>query len=279
METIFAPFGVTEYFFKKGYNNTLLMPKFLKEIGLTGYEYSFSEGIHISDDGAKTLKNEADKNKIKLSSYLGKLYNISSDNEKEREIAEEFLFKCVETSEKIGSERLVIPLGNCAITKRSDVFSRSVKSMKTALNYSDNIFICPETMGLIHDFGTLQEVIKICQENERFIPALNFPNIFSRNSGQQIDFKIAQNIFKEIEKKLGRYRAENVHIYLSNVYFTNQGYKKYADFSEDTGFDFNYKPVIDAIKKENLTPFIVCRSPDNPYLDMINIKKYFLKEI
>lgn len=265
MATVFAPFGNTEFFFNKGYTSSLEMPEFLNKTGLNGYEYSFEEGIHISDDGCEALKNEALKYGISISVYSGKLFNSLCD--------------CVVAATKLGAERVIVPLKSCAVTSRKDVYNGMLAKMKNALLKSDNIYLCPEIMGLIHDLGTLGEVLKLSCEDERFIPALNFPNLFARNLGKQIDFDGAMNIFKTTEKVIGKERTNKAHIYLSNVYYTNQGYRKYADFSDDTGNNFDFKPVLDAVLKLGITPFIVCRSPYNCYNEAVMLKNYYMKEI
>ena len=265
MTTVFASFGNTEYFFENGYKSSLEMPAFLNKIGLNGYEYSCEEGIHISDDGCETLKSEAEKNGISLSVYSGKLFNSLED--------------CVKLAEKIGAKRVVVPLGNCAIVSRKEVYLRTLEKMKKASFISPEINICPETMGLIHDLGTFEEVLKLSKENENFIPALNFPNLFARNLGKNFDSDTIEKMFLKIGKALGKERMRKVHIYLSNVHFTNQGYKKYADLSEDTDCNFDYKPILTAVSKLKLTPFIVCRSLYNCYNDAIKLKNYLKENI
>lgn len=264
MTTVFAPFGNTEYFFKKGYNSSLEMPSYLAETDLNGYEYSLEEGIHISDDSCEILKNESKKHGISLSVYSGKFFNSLND--------------CVTVAEKIGADRVIVPLGNCAVTSRKEVYNNELSKMKNALLESDNVYICPELMGLIHDLGTFEELLNLSSEDERFIPAINFPNLFSRNIGKQIDCDAAIAMFKKVEKVLGRERANKIHIYLSDVEYTNQGYKKYKDFSNDDN-RFDYKPILEAVKKMRLTPFIVCRSPYNCYNEAIMLKNYYINEI
>lgn len=264
METVFAPFGNTEYFFENGYKSSLEMPGYLNGLGLNGYEYSLEEGIHISDDACETLNIEAKKNNISLSVYNGSFTSVSES---------------VELAEKIGADRVVLPLGNCAATKRKDVYNAALFKMKNALSKCDNIYLCPEIMGLIHDLGTFEEVLKLSNEDERFLPALNFPNLFARRLGKHIDADEAFNIFKKTKNLLGEERTNKIHIYLSNVYYTNQGYKKYADFCENTENNFDYKPILKAVKKMGITPFIVCRSPYNCYIEAVEIKNFFKKGI
>jgi len=262
MSTIFAPFGNTPYFFENGYKSTLEMPEFLNKIGLNGYEYSLEEGIHISDDGCENLKNEAEKHRIMLSVYSGKLFSSLEESAR--------------LAKRIGAERVVVPLDNCAVKSRKEVYNKTIFEIKDVLFKFKDIYIYPELMGLIHDFGTLDELLKLSSCDERIIPALNFPNLFARNLGKIIDY---ENILKKVINKIGKEKTNKIHIYLSNVHYTNQGFKKYADFLEETENNFIFEPVIDAIKKLKITPFIVCRSPYNCYNEAKLIKNYYEGDI
>ena len=265
MDTVFSAFGNTDFFYEMGFDSSLEMPGYLKSVGLNGYEYSLEDGVHISDDSCEILKQECEKNQIELSVYSGKLFTSLSES--------------VLIAKKTGAKRVIVPLGNCAVTSRKAVYNSALSEMKNALLNDCNIFLCPEIMGLIHDLGTLEEIIKLSGEDERFIPALNFPNLFARNNGKKLDCEDILNIFKTIEKKLGKEKLNNIHIYLSNVQYTNHGLKKYTDFSDKEGNDFDYKPVVNAVIKMKISPFIVCRSPYNCYNEAVEIKNYYNKEI
>ena len=261
MAEVFAPFGNTRYFFEKGYNNTFQMMEFLNELGLNGYEYSLEEGVHISDDGCEILKSEARKFGISLSVYSGKFFSTLEES--------------AEIAEKIGAKRVVVPLGNCAVKSRKSVYDDALLKMKNVLLKYKDIYLYPELMGLIHDFGTLDEILKLSAEDERIIPAINFANLFARSLGKDIDYEY---VLKKVIKKIGKEKANKLHIYLSNVSFTNQGFKSYADFREETQNNFKFEPVIDAIKKLELKPFIVCRSPYDCYRESKLIKDYYERE-
>lgn len=265
---IFAPFGNTDYFYEQGNKSALEMPEFLSKIGLNGYEYSLEEGIHISTDACELLKSEADKYNIMLSVYSGKFTSLE---------------KSVELAEKIGSERVIFPLGSCAVVSRKKIYEKTLFEIKKALKNSKNVRIYPESAGLIHDFGDFSELLKLSREDERIIPALNFPQLFARNLGQRLDFNDCVYLFEKAVNELGKERANMLHIYLADADFTNQGFKSYEDFSDkterekksDNGEHFDFRPVIKAIKKLKIEPFIVCRSPYLCYTQATEIKKYY----
>ena len=83
-----------------------------------------------------------------------------------------------------------------------------------------------------------------------------------------------KKLFSDTEKMLGKERADKLHIYIARAYFTNQGLKKYADFSDDEAPKFDITPIMNELKQKN--PFIVCRSPFKNLTDTIYIKERIL---
>ena len=61
--------------------------------------------------------------------------------------------------------------------------------MKDVLLKYKDIYLYPELMGLIHDLGTLDEILKMSMEDKRIIPAINFANLFARELGKDIDYE------------------------------------------------------------------------------------------
>lgn len=276
MSKIFAPFGLSDELYEKNCENAFSALSYLKNIGLNGFEYDLSEGIHISSDGCKTLKDTALENGISLSFYLGGLYSISAADKKIRENGIKYLADCIKAAKSAGAKRVVIPLESCALIGRKTVFERTVYAFKRALftAEADELILCPELMGKIHDFGTFDEILSVCKTDERFVPALNLANLFAREQGKAMSREYIKKLFSDTEKKLGKERADKLHIYIARAYFTNQGLKKYADFSDDEAPKFDITPIMNELKQKN--PFIVCRSPYKNLTDTIYIKERIL---
>ena len=66
-----------------------------------------------------------------------------------------------------------------------------------------------------------------------------------------------------------------LHIYISKAYFTNQGLKKYTRLSDTEAPDFDILPILEAIIKEKINPFIVCRSPGFEVTDALYMKNFY----
>lgn len=283
MGIIFASYGNSQRFYKEGFKSSLEAPHYLKSIGLNGYEYLCNQGVHISLDGCAELKKNAENNGISLSVRGYDFLCMSDTDEIKREKNLKIICDTLRTAHLVGAKKIVLPLDNCAIKSRAWVKKSSVEMMNKALMISksegiDDVDIGVETMGLIHDYGDFSEVVRLCKENERFVPCINIGNIYARNLGKNITTKEYEDMFDFMKKHLGEYRAKNFHLYFSKVEYTNQGFRENMDFC-DKGFENqSYKNLLDAVVSKNVTPFVVAKSPHNTDTDGLEMKKYYMEK-
>ncbi len=272
MGIIYASYGNSKKFYETK-KSSLDAPEYLKNLGFNGYEYMCNEGVHISDDACEILGKNAKENDIALSVRAYDFLSLSDEDDNLRQKSIDILCETVRIAKIMGAKRVSFPLDNCAIRKRSEVFSKTVDSLeKTALYMKENnisdIFLCPETMGLIHDLGTVDEVISLCMRNKILLPAINVGNIYARSLGEDKSEEYFLKLFDKIKKKLGKERGNSFHLYFSKVDYTHHGLKETLDFSECQDENQNFSGVVSAIKKAKVSPFIVVKSPDNKEKDL-----------
>ncbi len=283
MGIIFASYGNSEEFYKNGYNSSLEAPFYLKNMGLNGYEYLCNQGVHISDDSCEILKENAKTNGISLSVRGYDFISMSESEDEKQEKNLDIIKETIRTAHKIGADRIVLSLDNCAIKSRDFVKKSTLKILENALTdlkkegISD-VFVALETMGLIHDYGTFSEVLAMCRENEMLMPCINVGNLYARNLGKEIKKEEFEEMFFKIKKHLGTYRGNHFHIYCAKVEYTNQGFRDNVDFCEKGYENQNFNNLIDAVISSKITPFIVAKSPTMSDCDALQLKNYYMKK-
>ena len=80
------------------------------------------------------------------------------------------------------ADRIVVHSGSCGKITRIEALKLASDTLRRAVKAADengygNIRICPETMGKVNQLGNVEEVIKLCQIDERFLPTLDFGHI------------------------------------------------------------------------------------------------------
>lgn len=275
----FATGGNTDKFYSEGNKSSLKMPEYLKNIGLNGYEYECSKGIHLSNDSAVKLGELSRENKINLSIHSQYYISLSSSEVEKREKSVEYLMACFRIANLMGAKRIVVHTGSASKQTRAVALNLSIDTLTKTLEQArsegyDDIFLCPETMGKINQLGDLDEVIKVCKTDEMLLPTIDFGHLNARTVGGIKGYDDYLEIIEKMENKLGSDKTKIFHSHFSKIEYTSQGEKKHLTF-EDEMFGPAFEPLMEVLCKKNLTPFIVCESAGTQDIDALAMKNYY----
>ncbi|MCL1903024.1 MAG: TIM barrel protein [Oscillospiraceae bacterium] len=267
---IFATAGKPESFGKLNYPKDL--PAYLKGFGLNGFEVQCGRGINISDEVKNFFGNQSE---ISVSLHTPYYVSISSVDPETRNKSAGIILESAKTAKQIGARRIVVHSGSCAKMSRSDAMTLARETLTKARNMLDeaklsDIIICPETMGKINQLGTLDEVLDLCLTDERMYPCVDFGHLNAREHGH-INY---DDIFNQIENKLGAERLKKIHVHFSKIEYSEGGEKKHLTF-EDTVYGPDYEPMLDRVLARGAEPFIVCESDGTQAEDCALMKKYY----
>ncbi len=279
----FGPGGNCEKFYEEGHKSSLEIPKWLKEKGLSAYEYECGKGIKISPDSAKQLGRAAKEEGITLSVHAPYFISLSSTEEEKREKSVKYILDTLSVAEAMEAKRIVVHSGSCSkITRKAaldlakDTISKAVKAADE--NGYGHIAICPETMGKVKQLGTIEEVCALCALDERLIPTVDFGHINSQTLGGLREKEDFERIFDVIKNKLGEEREKSFHIHYSRIEFTNAGEKKHRCYSE-TEYGPEFYPIAEIIAKRGLSPTVICESRGTQTEDAIELMKLYKEEL
>jgi deoxyribonuclease-4 len=135
-----------------------------------------------------------------------------------------------------------------------------------------NVKLGPETMGRISQFGSLDEIISLCENLDNIQPVIDWAHLHARDRGRFKTIDDYRKVLIEIENRLGSNELKNLHCHFTKIEFTDKGEKCHHTLDEkDYGPDFEM--LAEVIKEFNLSPVIISESP---ILDVDAIK---MKEI
>ena len=140
----------------------------------------------------------------------------------------------------------------------------------------EDISICPETMGKINQLGDLNEVMTLCELDERLLPCIDFGHLNARTFGSIKTVDDYKKILWEIENRLGYARLKEFHSHFSKIEYTSGGEKCHLTF-DDTVFGPNFEPLLELVAKKNLCPTFICESAGTQAEDAKKMKDYYLK--
>lgn len=274
----FGPAGNSESFYAQGHKHSVEMPKWLFDIGLNAYEYSFGRGVNLSLAKAAEIGAEARKYGIAVSVHAPYYINFASENEETRAKSRNYLFESAKAAQTLGASRVVFHPGACTGRDRAEALQFTLHELEAVVRgladmNIDNVTLCPETMGKPNQQGTLDEVLEICTINPSvFTPAIDFGHINALEQGSLKTKRDYERIFDRVEDCLGFRTARRLHVHFSHIEYGKSGEIKHLTL-EDEVFGPAFPPLAEVIVERALHPVIICESRDVMAEDALKLKQ------
>ncbi len=275
MSIKFGPAGNGDSFYAAGGKKSVENIDLIADLGLDAYEYQCGQGVRTGEAAAKEIAQRAAARNIAMSVHSPYFISLSSVEEEKRDGSIKYIMDSARLVKWLGGTRVVVHSGSCAKISREEALGYAKLTIKKALKVLDendfsDVILCLETMGKINQLGTLEEVIALCQLDERLLPTVDFGHLNARTMGG-VDFK---DVLDKLENGIGYYRAANFHAHFSKIEYYTGGEKRHLTFA-DTIYGPDYEPLMELLAKRNLTPTIICESAGTQTEDALAMKNYY----
>ena len=260
----FGPAGNSESFYAQGNKSTWQAPKWLKEMGLSAYEYSFGRGVNLSREAAEKIALHARENDIAISAHAPYFINLANPDPEKRQASFRYITESAQAIDWLGGKRVVVHVGAVMKLEREEALRNCREGIREAYRRLDDlglshIHLCPETMGKKSQIGDLTETLDFCQLDERLIPCLDFAHLHALHQGALNAAEDFEKVLDQLESTLGINRAREMHVHFSTIEFTTAGEKRHRTFAEE-----NYGPRFEMLspllKARGYQPRIICES-------------------
>jgi deoxyribonuclease-4 len=261
----FGPAGNSYSFQEMGYKKTIQMPEYLTQFQLDAYEYQCGHGVRISAESARLFGEAAQKAGIRLSLHAPYYISLSSVEEEKRNNSIQYILQAAEAAYAMGADRVVVHSGSCSKMSRDEALFLACDTLRRAQQELDErnlseIHLCPETMGKLNQLGNLEEVMKLCSVDERFIPCIDFGHLNARTLGGVSSAEDFAHILDTMGNALGTERAHSFHSHFSKIEYTEKGGEKRHLTFEDTTYGPNFEPLAELVVSRGLHPVFICES-------------------
>lgn len=275
----FGPSGNSQAFFDAGYTKSEDSAKWVKNLGLDCFEYSFGRGVNMSDAKAVELSAAFKDAGVEISVHAPYYINLANPDE---EMAEKSVGYIINSAKKVlllGGNRVVFHPASQGNATRED----AVKLTKTRFNalceriYKENlesVMFCPETMGKIAQIGTVEEITEFCKTDKVFTPCVDFGHVNAREQGSLKTEEDYERLLNYMIDGLGFERVKNFHVHFSKIEYSARGEVRHLTF-EDTVYGPEFAPLSAALKKLGLEPYIVCESAGTQDVDALKMRKIY----
>ena len=275
----FGPSGNSEAFFAAGHAHSEESAVWVKNMGLDCFEYSFGRGVNITDKKAESIC-EAFKNAgVEISVHAPYFINLANPDDEMIEKSFRYIIDSAKKCLIMGGNRVVFhPASQGKMKREQAVYLTEERLKKLAeIIYEQNlqeVKFCPETMGKLAQIGTVEEIIDFCKIDKVFTPCVDFGHVNARECGSlktENDFSDRLNY---MVSELGFDRMKDFHVHFSKIEYSAKGEIRHLTFTDEK-FGPEPEPFLSAIKKANLSPYIVSESAGTQDVDALYMKKFY----
>jgi deoxyribonuclease-4 len=234
----------------------------IAELGLGCMELEFVQGVKMGEAGARLVAEVANKEGVKLSAHAPYYINFNAHEPEKIRASQERLLQTARIASLCGAKSVVFHtafyLGDPP-EKAYDAVKKHLEEVMHQLKQeSIQISIRPEVMGRQSQFGTVEEVLKLCTELEGLAPCVDFAHWHAATKANN-SYQEFVSILKQVEGSLDRAALDDMHIHISGISYGAKGEIKHLNLKHS---DLQYIEFIKALKDYEVKGLVICESPN-----------------
>ncbi len=237
--------------------------KRVKELGLDAMEMEFVRGVNMSPELAKKAKYVAKQNDVVLTAHAPYYINLNANEKEKVEASKLRIIKTAERVSDAGGWSVVFHAGYYLKHPSEKVYERIRKELsdvtRRLMDKGIKVWIRPELTGKPTQFGDLKEIVKLSEDVEMVLPAIDFAHAHARNRGKCNTAEEWRYMLSYIEDHLGREALDNIHIHVSGIAYTSKGERNHLNLEES---DMNWKDLLRILKEFRVKGVLISESPN-----------------
>jgi deoxyribonuclease-4 len=234
----------------------------IRELGLGCMEMEFVQGVRMGEESARLVAAAADRNGVKLSAHGPYYINLNAREPAKIEASRNRILQTARVAAWCGAASITFHaafyLGDPP-EKTYDTVKYHLGEVISQLKKEGNrVQVRPEIMGKPSQFGTLDEVFRLCNELEGVAPCIDFAHWHAR-TGKYNSYQEFISILQQLEESLGKTALDDMHIHVSGISFGARGELKHLNLQDS---DLRYTELLQALKDYEAGGIVICESPN-----------------
>jgi deoxyribonuclease-4 len=227
-------------------------------LDLNAMEVQFVRGLYImEDEEAQFMKDYSKENDVELHVHAPYYVNLAGSGE-ELDLSLEKILYSAKIGDKMGAKTVVTHPGYYGEQTEKKTMKKMIKNLKKLQGLFKKeklkIKLGLETMGKRKVFGSLDEIIEICQNVKGVIPVVGLGHIHARSNG---GLKKRED-FEEVFKKLKSLRLRHYLIHVTGTLYEEGNECYHIPIKKG---DMPLAPVIEIILDNNYNITFISESP------------------
>lgn len=227
-------------------------------LDLNAMEIQFVRGLYVmEDEEAQFIHDYAKENDVELHVHAPYYINLAGDTTEVNLSFDKILYSA-RLAHKMGAKTVVVHpgfYGDENPKKTMKKITKNVKKIITNFNKEKlKVKLGLETMGKQRVFGSLDEIIEVCQNAKGVIPVIGLGHIHARTNGGLKKYED----FEEVFQKLKPLRLKHYLLHVTGVMYENGNEYYHVPIKKG---DMPLAPLIDVILDNNYNVTFISESP------------------
>ena len=226
-------------------------------LDLNAIEIQFVRGLYVMEDEEATfMRDYAKENDVELHVHAPYYINLAGGDE--LDLSFEKIMSSAKLADKMGAKTVVVHPGYYGENSEQKTMKKIIKNIKKLQSSFKKekikVKIGLETMGKQKVFGSLDEIIEVCNNVKGVVPVIDLGHIHARGNGCLKE----RGDFEEVFKKLKPLRLRHYLIHITGVLYENGN--EYYHLPIKKG-DMPLAPLADIILDNNYNVTLISESP------------------
>lgn len=275
----FGPSGNSDAFRAAGYEKTEDSAKWVKNMGLNCFEYSFGKGVNLSDEKAVKIAQAFFTEGVEISAHAPYYVNFANPDDDMAEKSVSYVINSAKKLRLMGGRRVVFHPASQGKAERKTAVTLTKLRIEKLLDavykegLSDMLF-CPETMGKLGQIGTIEEITEFCKTDKVMCPCVDFGHVNAREQGSLKTKEDYAERLNYMISELGYRKMKDFHVHFSKIEYSSGGEVRHLTF-EDTIYGPEFAPLSEVIKDLKLEPYVICESAGTQDKDALAMRKIY----
>jgi deoxyribonuclease-4 len=235
----------------------------IAELGLDCMEVEFVQGVKMRPEVAVSVGELAARKNVALTAHGPYAINLNAVERQKVHMSKERILQTARIAALFGARSVTFHaafyLKNTPAETYAAVKKQMQEVMRTLQKEGNKVTISPEVTGKSSQFGTLEESLQLSSEIQGVGVCIDFSHWHAR-TGKANSYQEFSNVLDQVEKKLGRWGLDNMHIHLSGIAYGKKGEIRHLMLSYS---DFHYAELLRALKQRRAKGVVICESvPD-----------------